>query len=89
MSDTSAPWGAGDPSDRVAADSTARVVTVGTGVARVRSDGRTLRASYGGALLAAIAQDPEAVPRVGDRVLLRRWADGCSTIERVVARAVP
>ena len=89
MSDTTAPASPGDPVGRVAADSTARVLAVETGVVRLKVRGRSLRASYGGALLAAIAQDAEAAPRVGDRVQVRRWADGCSTVERVVVRAVP
>ena len=88
-SQTTASASPGDPVGRVAADSTARVIGVETGVVRLKVRGRTLRASYGGALLAAIAQDAEAAPRVGDRVQVRRWADGCSTVERVVVRAVP
>jgi hypothetical protein len=88
VSDTSAPWNPGDPEDRVAVDATGRVVTVETGVARVRVRGRVVRASYGGVMLALVAQDAQAAPRVGDRVLVRLWADGCRTLERVVARAV-
>jgi hypothetical protein len=89
VSDTTASASPGDPAGRVAADATARVLAVETGVVRVRVRGRVERVSYGGALLAAIARDPEAAPRVGDRVQVRRWADGCSTVERVVVRAVP
>ena len=49
---------------------------------------RKVRASLGAAVLARMAQDPEAAPRVGDRVLLRWWADGPVTVERVLARGV-
>jgi len=87
VSDTSAPTSAGDPSARVV-DSIGRVLTVETGVVRVRVGRRTMRASYGGPLLALVAQGPGQAPRVGDRVLVRQWPDDCSTVERVVARAV-
>jgi ribosome biogenesis GTPase len=66
-----------------------RVVLVEEGVATVVTRGRTLRASYGGALLGRIAQDVGATPRPGDRVRLCFWPDGPVTVERVVARPVP
>jgi hypothetical protein len=48
-----------------------------------------LRASYDGELLALVARDPDAAPRVGDHVRLRCWADGRTTVQRVLARALP
>lgn len=83
------PRASGDAAGRVAEDATGRVLTVATGFVRVRVRRRTVRASYGGALLASIAQDADHAPRVGDRVQVRTWADGRSTVERIVARAVP
>jgi ribosome biogenesis GTPase len=65
-----------------------RVVTVEPGVVVVVSRRRRMRASFGSTLLRQMAQDPEAVPRIGDRVQLRLWADGPVTVERVLARGV-
>lgn len=80
------PRPAGRP---VAGSCTGRVVHVECGVVAVVVAGLRLRASYDGELLADLARDPEAAPRVGDRVRLRRWADGRTTVQRVVVRAVP
>ncbi len=66
-----------------------RVLTVSTGLVRVRCAGRVLRATVGADLLARIAREPSAAPRTGDRVRLLIWADGRVTVERVVARALP
>ena len=71
---------------QVAGDRTGRVVTVQTGLVRVRDRGRVLRATVGAELLAAMARDEAAGPRVGDRVRLRCWSDGRTTVEEVVER---
>ena len=72
---------------RPAGERTGRVVAVEPGVVHVVTRGRAHRATLGAQLLAAMAGDPEAAPRVGDRVQLRFWADGPVTVERVLARA--
>ena len=46
------------------------------GLVEVEVGLRRLRASYDGDLLALVARDPAAAPRVGDQVRLRCWADG-------------
>jgi ribosome biogenesis GTPase len=63
-----------------------RILSVEAGVVQVRTRRSVIRASFGSGLLARMAQDPDAAPRVGDRVRLRAWADGPVTVERVVAR---
>jgi ribosome biogenesis GTPase len=68
-------------------ESTGRVVSVEIGVVTVVSRRRRLRATLGAGLLEAIAQDPEAGPRVNDRVRLRSWADGPVTVEAVLVRS--
>lgn len=45
-----------------------------------------VRATWGGPLLAAIAEDPEASPTTGDRVGLRHWPDGRITVDAVAPR---
>jgi ribosome biogenesis GTPase / thiamine phosphate phosphatase len=45
-----------------------------------------VRMTWGGAILAAAAADPEAVPCTGDVVGWRRWPDGRTTLERVRPR---
>jgi ribosome biogenesis GTPase len=45
-----------------------------------------VRMTWGGAILAAAAADPEAVPCTGDVVTWRHWPDGRTTLERVHAR---
>ena len=45
-----------------------------------------VRATWGGPLLAAIAEDPEAAPTTGDQVFLRSWPDERVTVEAVVPR---
>jgi ribosome biogenesis GTPase len=51
-------------------------------------DGATdpVRATWGGPLLAAIAENPEAAPTTGDRVGLRFWPDERITVEAVRPR---
>ena len=68
---------------------TGHVVVVHGGVLEVEVGLRRLRASYDGDLLAVVARDPGAAPRVGDQVRLRCWADGRTTVQRVLARALP
>jgi putative ribosome biogenesis GTPase RsgA len=72
---------------QVAGDRTGRVVSVQTGLVRVRVQRRILRATVGAELLAEIARDEAAGPRVGDRVRLLCWADGRTTVENVLERA--
>ncbi len=86
-----APYIAGVSPDRVpdatvATDRPGRVLTVEPGLVRVRCGGRVVRATVGADLLAAMARDVTATPRPGDRVLVRTWADGRATVERVVVR---
>jgi ribosome biogenesis GTPase len=45
-----------------------------------------VRMTWGGAVLAAAATDPEAVPCTGDAVTWRQWPDGRTTLERVHPR---
>ncbi len=46
----------------------------------------TVRASWGGGLLAAVHDDPDAAPTTGDRVGLRFWPDNRITVENVATR---
>jgi hypothetical protein len=64
-------------------------VAVRDGLVDVEVAARRVRASYDGELLAQVARDPLAAPRVGDQVRLRCWADGRTTVQRVLARALP
>ncbi len=73
---------------RITASRTGRVVGVETGVVLVRAGRDRLRASFGGDLLARIAADRDAAPRIGDRVRLACWPDGRTTCEGVLARPV-
>ncbi len=68
---------------------TGHVVAACDGVIEVGVGARRLRATYDGDLLALVARDPSAAPRVGDQVRLRCWADGRTTVQRVLARALP
>jgi hypothetical protein len=68
---------------------TGRVVDVDEGILVVSFRSGTARVTWGGALLARVAADQSSAPRPGDRVLVRGWADGNLTAERVVARPVP
>jgi hypothetical protein len=72
---------------QVAGDRTGRVVSVRTGLVMVTVRGRVLRTTIGAELLAAMARDEAAGPRVGDRVRLRCWSDGRTTVEQVLERA--
>jgi hypothetical protein len=68
---------------------TGLVVAVCDGLLDVEVGMRRVRASYDGELLAAVARDSRAAPRPGDQVRLRCWADGRTTVQRVLARALP
>ena len=68
---------------------TGHVVAACDGILEVVVGLRRLRASYDGDRLALVARDPSAAPRVGDHVRLRCWADGRTTVCRVLARALP
>jgi len=68
---------------------TGRVVDARDGILVVSFRSGTARVTWGGALLARVAGDRESAPRPGDRVLVRGWADGNLTAERVVARPLP
>ena len=46
----------------------------------------TVRASWGGGLLTAVHDDPDAAPTTGDRVRLRFWPDERVTVESVEPR---
>ena len=89
MSAEKAAWTPRVVVSRPVGDRTGRVVAVEVGLVHVVSRRRRLRASLGAALLQRMAKDPEAAPRVGDRVQLRCWADGPVTVEQVLAREVP
>jgi len=65
------------------------VVRVDRATAVVESlDGRgePIRASWGGPLLLAIGENPEACPITGDHVGLRYWPDGRTTVDAVAPR---
>ena len=72
---------------QVAGDRTGRVVAVRTGLVLVTVRNRVVRTTVGAELLADMARDDSAGPRVGDRVRVRCWADGRTTLEQVVERA--
>jgi hypothetical protein len=46
----------------------------------------SLRATWGGGVLVAMASSPRAVPRAGDLVDFQRWPDGHITVERLHPR---
>jgi len=63
------------------------VLSVETGLVRVKVRDRVVRATVGAELLAEMARDEAAAPRVGDRVRLLCWADGRTTVAEVLERA--
>lgn len=63
-----------------------RVTRVDRGICTVLGEGGTVRASLAGSVLAQAAQDPAALPCVGDWVLLRTWPDARLTLEVVLPR---
>ncbi|MEV4500255.1 ribosome small subunit-dependent GTPase A, partial [Micromonospora arborensis] len=63
-----------------------RVARVDRGVCTVLTAPGPVRASLGGAVLAAAARDPSALPFAGDWVLLTHWPDRRVTVEAVLPR---
>ncbi|MEV6810967.1 ribosome small subunit-dependent GTPase A [Micromonospora sp. NPDC051296] len=63
-----------------------RVARVDRGVCTVFTEDGPLRASLGGAVLAAAAGDATRLPCAGDWVLLGTWPDGRVTVEAVLPR---
>ncbi|MGW6276107.1 ribosome small subunit-dependent GTPase A [Kribbella sp. NPDC055071] len=63
-----------------------RVARVDKGLATVLTSNGPVRATWSGALLAAIATDPQAGPCTGDWVGLRFWPDDRITLESVAPR---
>jgi ribosome biogenesis GTPase len=64
----------------------ARVTRVDRGVCTVLGADGTHRASIGGGLLAAAAQDPVRLPCAGDWVIVATWPDERLTLEAVLPR---
>ncbi|MEG3637520.1 ribosome small subunit-dependent GTPase A [Micromonospora palythoicola] len=63
-----------------------RVARVDRGVCTVLTEDGPVRASTGGALLAAAVGDATRLPGVGDWVLLCAWPDGRTTVQAVLPR---
>ena len=63
-----------------------RVVRVDKGMSTVLTEDGPVRATWSGAILAAIAADPQATPCTGDWVALRSWPDDRITVEAVAPR---
>lgn len=63
-----------------------RVVRVDRGVARVLTEGRPVRASFGGNLLAQMSADARTGPCAGDWCVVRVWPDHRITLETVLPR---
>jgi ribosome biogenesis GTPase len=64
----------------------ARVMRVDRGVCTVLGESGTVRASLAGWVLVAAAQDPDALPSVGDWVVVHTWPDRRVTVESVLPR---
>lgn len=70
-----------------AADATiGRVVRVDGGIARVLTEERPVRASFGGILLAEMGIDATTGPCAGDWCVVREWPDHRITLETVLPR---
>ncbi len=63
-----------------------RVIRVDRGLCSVLTAEGPIRASFGPAVLEAVASDPLAAPCTGDWVVARRWPDGPDTAEVVLPR---
>jgi ribosome biogenesis GTPase / thiamine phosphate phosphatase len=63
-----------------------RVARVDKGLATVLTEDGPVRATWSGALLAAMAKDPQAGPCTGDWVVLRHWPDDRITVDCVAPR---
>jgi ribosome biogenesis GTPase len=64
----------------------ARVVAVDRGAVDLAGTDGELRATFGGAVLDAIARDPTAAPCSGDWGVVRSWPDGRPTLEGLLPR---
>lgn len=64
----------------------ARVVAVDRAACDVLAERGVLRVTFGGDLLAEIAEDPVAGPCTGDWALVRHWPDDRETVERLLPR---
>jgi ribosome biogenesis GTPase len=64
----------------------ARVVRTDRGACDLLDHSGPQRATWGADVLAAVAEDPLAVPSTGDWVVLQDWPDGHSTVEAVLPR---
>lgn len=65
------------------------VLACDDGILQVLTDAGTLRASYGGHLLARIARSRTNAPEPGEWVSLVRWADGPVTVQDCLGRRTP
>ena len=74
-----APWDTADAT-------LGRVARVDKGVAGVLTETGPVRASWGGAVLSRIAQDPTEAPCTGDWCVIREWPDHRTTVEHVLPR---
>jgi ribosome biogenesis GTPase len=63
-----------------------RITRVDRGVCTGLGAGGAVRASVGGALLAAAAQDPLRLPCAGDWAVVRTWPDDRLTVEAILPR---
>lgn len=63
-----------------------RVARVDKGLATVLTEDGPVRATWSGALLAAMASDPQVGPCTGDWAVLRYWPDDRITLESVAPR---
>jgi ribosome biogenesis GTPase len=64
----------------------ARVVRTDRGACDLLDGSGPQRATWGADVLAAVAEDPLAVPSTGDWVVLQDWPDGHATVEAVLPR---
>jgi ribosome biogenesis GTPase len=64
----------------------ARVVRTDRGACDLVDEAGPHRATWGADVLAAVAEDPVAVPTAGDWVVVQPWPDGHSTLEAVLPR---
>ena len=63
-----------------------RIARVDKGLATVLTEDGPVRATWSGAVLSAMASDPQAGPCTGDWVVLRFWPDDRITLESLAPR---
>jgi ribosome biogenesis GTPase len=80
------PCEAGGSTGSTALGAPGRVVRVDRGLCTVLTERGPVRASFGGAVLEAMATDPSAAPCTGDWCLVRQWPDGPVTVETLAPR---